>query len=716
MVCGTDSFGAYIWSATRNQWTQLLTTSVLSGTTPADLLSAGCDDIKIDPSNSSNIWMLTNGQLYKSTNKAVSFSLNASYPLQTAYASGGSPTKAFGPYLAIDPNNSSVVYASSTSNGLWVTNDGATFSQVVAVSTALPGNINNNPTPPVSGIGGGHRICFDVSVGTTTVSGQTRTKNIYVHTYGVGVYKSTDGGVTWSLLNSAGMPTCIRRMACDPYGVLWVVDDMYSAFTNLSKYDAGWTVDTHIGASGTRWFTSVAVDVTNSPSKGATRVVYIQGDNEYVAFSIDGGSSWNLSGGNANRSFVSSGDVDWLLTNLQANSANFFANCDAVFDPLNSGRCYTGAEGVWYFTPPSVGAAITLTQQTRGIEQFIGINILSTPATPGAVLMGTWDFPCFYSSSLDTYPSVISGAAGASQPGLLRGYSFDWVWNSPSTVVGIVQAGDNTLDYSGKSASGGTAGSWTQFTTLGATAKGGGQIAAVDSLTYLWVADGNSGIPKMTTDGGVTWNAISIPGGTPSSFWGAIANYATTCKVCDSDKANGNLYLYNANTGSGSDAIFKYTKTTGLWSTVVTPTGFVGQANFNEQIKSSGVADVIFFTGGLGDPPHPATKPFYFTNDGWVTKSSVANFNEVHAFGFGAFFGGQSFPSIYAAGWYSGVYGIYMCKNFNPATGAGTWVQIGESYPTGVLSTVAGIDGDKVTPGRVYVMTSAGGAFWGYFT
>src|SRR5258708_5177359 len=71
MVSSTDSFGCYIWSVAQNQWVQLLTVSAMPvGTAPS---GDGCDEIRIDPTNTSNIWMLWNGNLYKSTNKAASF-------------------------------------------------------------------------------------------------------------------------------------------------------------------------------------------------------------------------------------------------------------------------------------------------------------------------------------------------------------------------------------------------------------------------------------------------------------------------------------------------------------------------------------------------------------------------------------------------------------------------------------------------------------------
>ncbi len=79
-----------------------------------------------------------------------------------------------------------------------------------------------NPT------GGGHRIAFDSSGGTTVVGGQTRTANIFVHTYNVGTWKSTDGGQNWVAVSATNRPIGIRQMCVDKYGVLWCLDDDFN--------------------------------------------------------------------------------------------------------------------------------------------------------------------------------------------------------------------------------------------------------------------------------------------------------------------------------------------------------------------------------------------------------------------------------------------------------------------------------------------------------
>jgi hypothetical protein len=230
----------------------------------------------------------------------------------------------------------------------------------------------------------------------------------------------------------------------------------------------------------------------------------------------------------------------------------------------------------------------------------------------------------------------------------------------------------------------------------------------------VWVAASSANKPKITTNGGSTWADIVIPGGTPSVGWGPQQVYSTQSKMCESDKSNGDIYLYNVNDGTGNDRIYKYSAARGTWSMQQHPA--FPAANLNEKMKSvPGKAGHLFFTPGLGGDPHPNSVSWYYTTDGWRTKSRVTGFQEVISFGFGATFPEKTYPSIYANGWFNGVYGIYMCKEFNTGTGAcnPTWQRIG-TYPNNILAWPLDMDGEKGIPGQVYIFTN-GGAFWGQF-
>lgn len=823
MVCSTDSFGSYLWSASQNQWVQLFKATALPASVLAELLNgntgsltSGPDDIIIDHSNSNNIWLHYRGNIFKSTDKGATF-LATGFVTQFANLSSNSGSgKEFQPYCAIDPNNSSVGYFSTSATGLFRTIDGGTtFSQVTALSAALPvatgqapsviqtagtdstsvtigtgvktfsnnsgsfgfnsaaahrvkvwrtsdptqqmvGTANSSgttftltvPTTPGSTQGsgtfsdwtvgpfmddqnsnricGGHRIVFDKSGGTTTVSGQTRTANIFVHTYGINTWKSTDGGVTWTATSATNKPPTIAQMCCDASGVLWAIDDrfLYSGVavptnTTLSKYSGTtWTPNiASVGTNSGTWFQSVAVDPLNAGHIVAT----IGGTPFQSFFSTDSFASWNASAG-AN-TYASSGDVDWIKTYFDANpNGNFFSNCVNKFDPAVSGKLWVAAEGVWYTTPPASASPLAFTQQTRGIEEFVAIRIVCPSG--GKVFMTAWDFPTFYSANFNAYPSVMTGQPGSAQPNvLLRGYDIDYVWNATNTLVNVVGSGsfgnDDSLNYSGITTTGGaTTSAWTRFSGHASISIGGdagGHIAASDANHIVYVPTNSQAIPLHSTDGGATWASISISGGTPTAAWGPVSNSAPASKTLITDKGNGDFYLFNINVNNaGPQGMYRSQDGGVTWAARTAPT-FASQYSINEQLKSSGIAGVLFFTPGQQGASYPTSTPFYYSNDGGNSWNTVANFQQVITFGFGAISQGLTFPNIFAAGWYNGVYAIWRCQNFNSATGAGTWTQLGEQFPCNVMGFPTDIDGDKATPGQVYVFGN-GGAFYGTFT
>jgi hypothetical protein len=125
-----------------------------------------------------------------------------------------------------------------------------------------------------------------------------------------------------------------------------------------------------------------------------------------------------------------------------------------------------------------------------------------------------------------------------------------------------------------------------------------------------------------------------------------------------------------------------------------------------------GNAGHLFGSGGFLDTGRPPIPRHYFSwsTDGGAKWRSIANWTEVTAFGFGTIVAGQSYPTIYAAGWYNGVIGVYKSSNFNPSTGAGTWTLLGgTSYPEGWCALIQDIAGDPNTDGACSIAYNNGG-------
>ena len=134
-----------------------------------------------------------------------------------------------GQKMAVDPNNPNVVYVGTPQNGLFVTTNGGTsWQSVSAVPVSRRDSSGNYP-----GITG---IVFDPAVGGVT-NGMTNT--IFAASYGNGVYESTNGGASWTLLS--GSPTDVTYAAVSSTGVYYAANDNGSTSSLWSYANGRWT-------------------------------------------------------------------------------------------------------------------------------------------------------------------------------------------------------------------------------------------------------------------------------------------------------------------------------------------------------------------------------------------------------------------------------------------------------------------------------------------
>jgi hypothetical protein len=601
-VVSTDSFGGYIWDATANKWQQIMTYDRMpAGVDSAGFpIGSGFDTIVIDQNNTNNIWLQWKGNVYKSTNKCATVSYAGNWPNQYTHgwqSQDANPSKAWGPTLAVDPINSSVVYASTPNKGLYLTTDGGltwtlqttfaaglpanagtvasypkigtdatslnpasfvagntvTFSNnssnfgftvngtdaqsnvvqvwsasdptkqfVGYVSTASSGttftltiiavfgsgaktdwNVSyaNNSVPSGDTISGGHRICFDESGGTSG----GRTKNIYVHTYGVDTWFSNNAGSSWSSVSATNKPATIGNVVCDRLGVLWVVADDYPTLTaNIWKYASGTWTNIDLSAAGggglTASYTGVAIDYANSAS--VTTVAFSATSSGFLAVSNDGGGTWTGQGRSAPNVNINSAptDVVWVEGYYGAVSAfNIATGASLKFDRTGNGILYHCVEGVWYGVPSYAGGGSNVmqyTQKSRGIEEFIGIRCVS-PQT-GKVIITTWDFPGFYSDTFGSYPAASQIIQpGVTLPnGLELGHDVDYLWSNPNHMVAIVGDNANTSSntYDCYSNDGGA--TWTVMSSLQTIGGGGGFIAVAANNTWVKCFSSHNGVTQ----------------------------------------------------------------------------------------------------------------------------------------------------------------------------------------------------------------------------
>ena len=335
MVGRTDSSGAYLWNG--SSWVQLVTNTSMPASyiasRPIDVGGAsggaGVYEVAIAPQNSNIMYMNFGGLIFSSTNKGTTWT-QTNFPSQGAGCSPNDSYAQNGQKMAVDPNNSNVVYAGTETNGMYVTtNGGSSWTQASGVPVGTGAGITGILFYP----GGG------------TVGGVTQV--IYASSNGGGVYHTTNGGSNWALLS--GGPTKVVYAAIDSSGNYYAVGN---GGANLFKYSGGkWSIIAAPGSGDI--LQSVAVNPFNISEVVATGV----GGQLYI--SNNAGSSFAA----INRdTSLSTPAIPWLL---DANSFNgspspyFYLDTGGLaFSPVTNGLLYlSGGTGMWKMNLPSGSAA-----------------------------------------------------------------------------------------------------------------------------------------------------------------------------------------------------------------------------------------------------------------------------------------------------------------------------------------------------------------------
>lgn len=181
--------------------------------------------------------------------------------------------------ILIHPHQPDLLWVGSTSGGIWKSIDaGASWAPLDEFLPSLAvGCMAMDPTNPDILYAGTGEGFFE------TVEGTSNTAAVR----GAGIFKSLDGGATWTQLASTNSPDWyfVNRLAishADPQTLL--------AATSTGIYRS-----TNGGASWTRTYSEFAYDVQFHPTD-ATRAV--AGLHEFGAlYSTDGGVSWNTAAG-----------------------------------------------------------------------------------------------------------------------------------------------------------------------------------------------------------------------------------------------------------------------------------------------------------------------------------------------------------------------------------------------------------------------------------
>ena len=316
--------------------------------------------LAIDPSNGSNIFAATDGPgAFRSTNAGATWN-SVTIGKRGAYIRS----------LATDPSNASVVYAGSM-NVFKSTNAGASWTTYAAPTASTVVN----------------QLVVDSSNENIVYA----LMHDYVHSQytdediGGSVFKSSDGGVTWSTTGNGLGDTYINELAIDPsnHNVVYAIS--YKGLFKSTDGGGSWS----IVPGSVPW----AFNLLIAPSD--PKVMYVSaytGDYTSSVFeSIDGGENWGIIGSNLSddvRLFaVDPNNAHVVYVNAGGNGfyksadggdhwseVNLPANARAYVDPNNSNTLYAIGDSSTF---RSTDGGVTWNAFADGLHG-LGIRALAT--------------------------------------------------------------------------------------------------------------------------------------------------------------------------------------------------------------------------------------------------------------------------------------------------------------------------------------------------
>lgn len=540
----------------------------------------------------------------------------------------------------VDPQNSNVVYCGTRTSGLLRTTDGgSTWTTVSTFTGSVDVGIRS------------------VAIDYTSTLTSSRSSKVYAAYWGKGIYRSTDGGNTFSLLS--GSPTTPYQMQVASNGTLYVTSQ-----AGVFKYvGTTWTNITPPTGSDIQ-YNGLDVD-KNDPSKIIVCMdrSSSNGGSDFglpVFYSTNAGSTWS-----GDRT-ISSMTYNYLAAWYKGTGRYSAATAVVRFSPANSSIVYVGD---WYQvmrTNNITASTVVWNQLLKGHEETV-VPAIASPPHPSAgqtfLLSATPDNGGFRHTSMTSYPSRITS--------LSDGTGVDYCESDPNYLVWFGPSGLRISSNNGSS--------WTSGTTPGP----GGKIAYSSTNTNSMVALTIGGGVYYSTDRGATWSAST---GTPSG--GTSSKFSYDVPIVG-DKVNGNTFYYIHSDGTfyrstNSGASFTQVATVPISNTQWVKSVF-GKAN---HLWAGSVS------GGL-----------YHSTNGGNSWSAISGVSAARGGAVGKALTSTSYPTVFIYATIGGVTGIYQSTDEG-----GTWTRINNANSQ-IGDNPRVMEADREVFGKVYISTKGRGIY-----
>jgi len=525
----TDVGTPYRWNHATQKWEDLMWSGKIPTTYWNWEAAAKCGDLAFDPSDATgNILYATHqtgkgtapgggtspGTLMKSVDRGASWT-DCQLPITVLPNSD----QTYSDRVAVDPNNSNVVYVTTRANGTYKSTAAGAIGSWTKVNTSLPDDLP------------GRFIFFDKSGGV--IGGVTQ--NIFLGSRD-GVYRSTDGGNTFALM--PGSPVRPRRGSISNDGTFFVTQTLRdwnnkAEGTTVNKWNGSSWVD--ITPVTGKEFSGVGVNPANSNEIIVTTTGSWNHDIAYRSTTGGSAGSWTAmvpATRDATEAPHSSGDG---ANGNIGHNVNGFA-----WDPFNAGQ-------VWFSDMLDVGqttnvwaSRVTWKLRNNGLEEIVVAGpLVCPPSGPNFLVSTTGDVGGFDHKSLDLPPAkgianfFVTNTGTNTSGGAIQ-------YSDPNFIARVGSDGWDGVGIGGYSTNGGT--SYTKFPSM-AGARGRIAVSAT-SRKLVWVTQG--GLTYQSSNLGTTWTPAS---GVPNAVLkpGDIYQIWAGMNPLAADKVNGDIfYIYAA--------------------------------------------------------------------------------------------------------------------------------------------------------------------------
>ena len=676
----TDVGGVFRWNESTLGWAPLM--DMFGG---SQWSYYSIESIALDPANPDVIYAAVgpytsrnDGKVLKSRDRGQTWS---SINLKT---SAGAPVRMgaseewrwAGERLAVDPNNSRIVYFGSRLDGLYRSVDGgASWKQVTSFSAtgALKGGI------PF--------VVFDSRSRITEGSLRKSSKTLYVGVIGSGVYRSTDGGTSWQRLsNGPAANQNPQQAAVATDGTLYVT--FFTAPSDpqgeVWKYTRGQWIK--ITPEAHKNYTAITVDPKN-PDVVMTAEYPVTPEGIYRT--TNGGRSWQPIRLNVK---AVKWWPNWHLYTLMGGLA---------IDPHNSKRVWlTNGFGVMR-TEDITDHPSDWCTYMKNLEELVVFVVKSPPLAKGAFLFsGVADMDGFRHASLTAVPdnTYDNGKFGDTT-------GIDFSEADPNIVVRVGSSPgkrgreDSQVRAAYSNDNGRT---WQPFANPPAGAANG-KIAVSATLQpngkpiIVWAPQGDV-YPHRSLDGGKTWLPVQgAPNRTTLQLW--FPNQAIA-----SDRLDGNFfYLYKYNEQPNQGRFYRSTDGGATWEQTVTGL----PDSYQHTVKAvPGMRKEVWL--------RVQGSPLYRSSDAGMSFTPIANVQQANEFAFGKAAPGRTNPTVFVSGIVNQAEGLYRSDDATALPGNAAdarWVKV--STARQALGNMTFLEGDRLVFGRVFVGTSGRGILYG---